>query len=348
MRLQQIPALALALVFLPGWESLGVGQDFRALVQQAAKSSREGLHSGSGAGVYRSYDPAGKMVREVPFQLAFSGKMYNYKLTPKGGRFPRRVLVSDASAIFARDYPERTPKLPPVDVYKSNCFDTAAELLRIDLAHFTAGVLRPEQLDKYPVNIEQLAGGRVRGTYHYPNGATTEFEASPDVAYNVTHMESYETVPAGHAGWAGDLHWARDGAVWYVRKSSVWGIARGGTLDRQEWVFDTFRANPNLSPELFSLEVFNLKAGDFVVDRRSGMMKVHPVDPAALAERKLDSMVRQMEQLPDRRTAPAPVRRPRAALILAANAAVLAIVVLSAWYVRRRHARKAARAQSSG
>ena len=83
-------------------------------------------------------------------------------------------------------------------------------------------------------------------------------------------------------------------------------IARNGCSTRS--------ANPNLSPELFSLEVFNLKAGDFVVDRRSGMMKVHPVDPAALAERKLDSWSAKWSNC---RTAVrhAPVRRPRPRLI---------------------------------
>ena len=209
MRLQQIPALALAPDFSPdgspwGWAGFSCARSASGEEARARDCTPVRVL----ASTDRMTRPARWLGRYL-FSLPSAGKC---TITSSH----RRGDASHAAFSFPTRRPFSCGIIPSAPPSCRRSMSTRAtvltprQALRIDLAHFTAGVLRPEQLDKYPVNIEQLAGGRVRGTYHYPNGATTEFEASPDVAYNVTHMESYETVPAGHAGWAGDLHWARD------------------------------------------------------------------------------------------------------------------------------------------
>ena len=291
-----------------------------------------GCTRASGRGSYRMSDSAANVVADVRFELAFDRGKYNLKIARGVGMPAHRLVVSDQSAIFAQDSYEGEAKPMEVNVLKTGPgrFQSATQVFQIDIVRYTAGCLSAEQLDKQPVKIERASGAHVRGSYEHPNGAKAEFEASSDVAYNVVHMESYENTPTGHAGWGGDLDWGRDGPVWYVRKAAVRRFARGQTLDRQEWVYDEFHANPRLAPELFTLAAFNLNAGGSVVDRRSGEAKIHPVNPAAVAETRLDTMVRQMEEMPLRGPPPPPRPVSKTMLIVAVNV-VAAVLILSAW-----------------
>ena len=346
MRVGIIVVLGFACVF--GWVSRGVGEDLRALVQAAARSSRDRLRSGIGKGVMRGYDKAGRKAYEMPFEAAFNGDKFNLKFDPKREDCGRSVIVSDTSAVSSREYFQGHGP-DPVFVRGAGMLQSVQGYFPNEFFRFTAGALNPDQLDKYAVKIEKLSGGRLRGAYDHPNGAKTMFEASPEVAFNVTHLESYDSPPTGRSGWAGDFGWARDGGVWYVRKAELRRFGRGKTQDRREWLYDEFHANRELSRELFSLATFDLKAGDNVIDTRPGQVKVHPVDPAVLAQTTLDTMVRQMEEMPVRGTAPPPRPVSKTMLILAVNV-VAAVVILSVWclwYLFRQRGRVAGKPQSA-
>jgi hypothetical protein len=130
--------------------------------------------------------------------------------------------------------------------------------------------------------------------------------------------------------------------VWYVQKAVVRILARGETFRRDEWEFEEFRANRDLNPHLFTLAAFNLQTGDNVIDRRSGQMTIHAVDPVVLAETKLDDMVRQMEEMPLHGNRPRPRLTSRTVLIWAVNALAVAII-LSVWCVRYLYRRRSRR-----
>ena len=162
MRVGIIVVLGFACVF--GWVSRGVGEDLRALVQAAARSSRDRLRSGIGKGVMRGYDKAGRKAYEMPFEAAFNGDKFNLKFDPKREDCGRSVIVSDTSAVSSREYFQGHGP-DPVFVRGAGMLQSVQGYFPNEFFRFTAGALNPDQLDKYAVKIEKLSGGRLRGAY---------------------------------------------------------------------------------------------------------------------------------------------------------------------------------------
>lgn len=332
--------LAAAAVF-GGEPVAGDASQLVEAVRRAAFSSRAALKSGRGAGVYREYAPDGKLTAEIPFEIVFRAEReYHLRLNVARAvlarsAFRQRLVVSDGSAAFFRDFNESLEESHAIQAHGPDSFTYVSGGIRNELPEATRAVVWGEDLQKEFSEITRLANGNIRARC-----GPLLLEASPAVGYNITHLEFWNKVRSGTIC---EADWGKDKDVWYVRRKAAQYVRRGEPLLRYEWRYDRFEANPQLSDELFSLAALSLKPHDAILDARSGRSGWHRFDSKLAEEERLATMAEQLEKMPPRivrpgRTVGWGVR----ALIVGVNAAaVVAVAVL--WKLARDRQRRRGR-----
>jgi hypothetical protein len=277
------------------------------IMREAVLASLKNLNSGKGQGTYRR-ELRGKAADAFAFEIVFDGDKFNLILSdlvhPRTQEHPfdRRILISDGSVTFMRSIGDRvgqgaqtTLAYPPGPGGIRSAIQMPMEPVRA-----TRGILDPQVFQNPSLVVVRLANGRLRANYDLNKSVGEMFEASPEAGYNVVLAEAFNK-RGTRTGARFTAEWKRDGGAWYVAAWSREDWTAGEVRTRCELRYDRFAANPRVSPDLFTLKALELPAESHIIDLRPGPSKAYLVgDPQKLAEKKLDTMVGQMESLPVR------------------------------------------------
>jgi len=292
-----------------------------ALFREAAIAAQTNLRTGRAEGTFRMWGPDKKLMQSVRFTGAFDGSKHYLKLVYAPTAHPavpieydKRVLVCDGSELFVSRFSERIhPVGAEADVFEggSHYRHQAAFGFPGSLRTLVSGILSSEAVDKYAVEMEQLATGHFRGAYEVTPDYHATFEIAPEYGYHCVLTEDFGGTELADR-WS--VTWERVDDLWYVASGKMERYQDGKHSDTKEWQLDEFEANVPVSPELFTLNALELPGRARILDRRrpegpivtdSGKpipyaAKIHrlPDNDGKIEQQRADRLIEQVEAMP--------------------------------------------------
>ena len=291
-----------------------------ALVREAVIAATTNLRTGRANGSFRLWGPKNELSERVRFRGAFDGSKHYLTLNyePPQPDVPllwdKRIVVCDGSDVFVSEFSDR---IHPVGAEGAVYRQKRGGALRhatlgfpSDLKGLATGVLSPETLDKYAVELERLPNGHYLGKYQVSPTYHTTLEVAPEYGYHCILAESRSRGALANR-WT--VSWKLADDVWYATGCKKERYSDGKHVETYEWRFDEFEANVPVSSELFTLNALELPGGARILDRRaegplltdSGEPRMHKVKIYRLpdaepkpGQKQVDRLIEQIEAMP--------------------------------------------------
>lgn len=327
---------------------------------EAFEAAEMSLHSGAGKGTYKIFeqDSMGtwKLMTDADVEIYFDGDKYNvtlvYRLEPM--KRTKRVIIYDKSAILSTRFGRIRPAGGETEVFPVGSHPLG--LVRPQAADF------PWDVTKLPTTLEHVTKLRKtvgdqnlelirtsEGLYQlsFPVGtnAKVSIDISPDAGYNIVRRRVYAG-PSEKLYQEFKATWALEGGgIWYIDRLTE-ELYSGPSQFRWELEYDEFTPNVPVQPEVFTLGALDMPPGSRILDKRPGVERKDRArwvpNEDSVVEKALDGMLDEVQSLPTERPSRYPIGdRPLLRIILFSTNA-LVIVLIVAYLIYRRRARRAA------
>lgn len=286
-------------------------------VEQAFLAVQDGLKSAIGSGTYRCYEKKAVdgdwiLVEDsaVEFQFARPKVRVDLQSRMKKAELDRRVIVYDGTVLATGRFTDRIS----VTGSQGQIFTVpeGKELPTLSQAGFP---WNPARMSSIIVNPTAIFQKRPELREQVKQNAAGNMELSIERPKYSIHTEwgrEYDYQPIHSVVKSHDREepaqeeiatWKMDDGIWRIATLSSLSIPRDYAEDpatRAELEIDTFQVNPEISPELFTLESLELHPGSRILDYRPDVKEpVHytPVSDSQVAS-DLDEITETLKSLP--------------------------------------------------
>ena len=284
------------------------------LLREAILASQNSLRSGRGWGTYKLFDGNNKLVQQYELRIVFDGEKYKIEfvaqVVPKDSdTYDRQIIICDGSAVFVSDFNKK--RIFPVGaqgrVYKNSSGgigQATQHPFRYDIKKLGAHLLDIRQLKKIEsgeldTHWELLPDGKYRVAYDIRK-ATFTIEISPEYGYNVCVSEGFNKF-GKRTGSRYQATWKKQADIWYVDSFGSTAWIRGERTQHEEIKYNEFQVNPRVSSNSFTLAALELPEGAKILDHRPDVStRAYTAGSRKTAEKRLDRMVDELENLPPR------------------------------------------------
>jgi hypothetical protein len=258
-------------------QNIAKDQPLHTILIKAAQASKNNLHSGTGEGVYKTYNRKSKddpwvLKMDVNVKSVFQGDNFHITLTTDDKskyQYTRRIIIYDGSALATSRFSKR---IRPVEA-EGELMDFDHHWLpdfRWDLARHSKLVIDIEKFieSRGIENIKLVKNkngdieGRVDSERYY-----TTFVAMEKYGYNVSEYKIWNEGVA-HPATEITSTWAKDGDVWYVKSISETNDFQDH-FSRCEFSYSQFSANVKVDDMQFDLAMLDLPDRARIIDRRA-------------------------------------------------------------------------------
>ena len=280
-----------------------------ARIRAAAISVSSDLRTGIAEGTFQQWGRKNELTHRAQFWGAFDGDKQYLRLEyqpVRAGSAPRprkRIAVCDGSEAFISRFSKHIhPVGAEGDVHndRPGTLPNNTDGFPGRIKGIVEGIISPDLVDKYEMTIEKLPNGHYRARYDENPETYTTLEIAPEYGYLVIGSETfYRDEP-----WAKfATTWEQVGDRWYAktRRRETYGTF----AKVYEVRFEDFQPNVPVSGKLFTLNALELPGGARILDRRPTRgakeftAKIYRLpDDGALAQKRADRMIEQVESLP--------------------------------------------------